>query len=279
MWAPEAARRATSPLGAHGCRYGGDAVRMRLTSGSPQRAEAPLGGSEGASGASVEPVRWRGRRLRLSKYYGDRGPTDCMSSLPDDVNGLWARQVSLGVRRIGHHACVLTGHASPRRHTTCRLKAVAVAGLVCVSVAVGGSAFAESKPTTAATRTLKATAIANATAWLTGTADDIKRYQGPECASTKQREPSAAEEAAALDKLRAPWVKRMGRPLKTIKIQGARVRNVTAVSGEAEVEYDLPSAVVGNYNWVTFERHDGKWKVADCRLPFSGNSQSALPAT
>src|SRR5215213_4861064 len=99
MWAPEAARRATSPLGPHGCRYGGDAVRMRLTSGSPQRAEAPLGGSEGASGASVEPVRWRGRRLRLSKYYGDRGPTDCMPSLrsplnerlladetPDDVN-------------------------------------------------------------------------------------------------------------------------------------------------------------------------------------------------
>jgi hypothetical protein len=50
------------------------------------------------------------------------------------------------------------------------------------------------------------------------------------------------------------------------------------MSGEAEVEYDLPSAVVGNYNWVTFKRHKGRWKVADCHLPFSGNAQSAVPA-
>ncbi|HEY3673105.1 MAG TPA: hypothetical protein VGN51_19370 [Acidimicrobiia bacterium] len=53
---------------------------------------------------------------------------------------------------------------------------------------------------------------------------------------------------------------------------------MTATSGEAEVEYD-PAAVMGNYNWVTFKRHDGKWKVADCRLPFSGSSQSAVPVT
>ncbi len=151
---------------------------------------------------------------------------------------------------------------------------------MCGSIAANDpAAVADSKPTTTATRTLKATAIANAKAWLTGTADDIKRYQGPECASTKQTDPSPAEEAAALKKLRAPWAQRMGRPLKTIKVQGAQVRNVTATSGEAEVEYDLPAAVVGNYNWVTFKRRGGRWKVSDCRLPFSGSVQQAVPAT
>jgi hypothetical protein len=150
--------------------------------------------------------------------------------------------------------------------------------VICVSVGVRNlAAVAESKPSTSATRTLKAAAIANAKAWLTGTVDDIKKYQGPEC-SSKQTDASPAEEAAALKKLRAPWAQRMGRPLAAIKIQGVQVRNVTATSGEAEVEYDLPSAVVGNYNWVTFKRHNGRWKVADCHLPFSGNAQSAVPA-
>ncbi len=151
---------------------------------------------------------------------------------------------------------------------------------MCGSIAADDrAAGADSKATTTGTRALEATAIANAKAWLTGTADDIKRYQGPECASTKPADLSPAEEAAALKKLRAPWAARMGQPLKTIKIQGAHVRNVTATSGEAEVEYDLPAAAVGNDNWVAFKRHDGRWKVADCRLPFSGSVQQAVPAT
>ena len=102
----------------------------------------------------------------------------------------------------------------------------------------------------------------------------------PECTSKKkQSDLSSAEEATALKKRRGPWARHMVRPLKKIVIQGARLRNVTATSGDAEVEYDLPTAVAANDNWVTFKRHNGKWKVADCRLPFGGNSQSAVPVT
>jgi hypothetical protein len=125
--------------------------------------------------------------------------------------------------------------------------------------------------------TLEAAAIANAKAWLTGTVDDIKKFQGPEC-SSKHDDATPAKEAAELAKLRAPWAQRMGRALKSIKVLGAQVRNVTAASGEAEVEYNVPDSVVGTSNWVTFERHHGSWQVSDCRPPFGGNVQSAVPA-
>jgi hypothetical protein len=127
--------------------------------------------------------------------------------------------------------------------------------------------------------TLEAAAIANAKAWLTGTVDEIKRHQGPECSSRKGAATARTHEAAALRKLRAGWAQRMGRPLKNVRVLGAQARNVTATSGEAEVEYNLPDSVVGNYNWVTFKRHGGSWQVSDCRLPFGGNAQSAVPAT
>jgi hypothetical protein len=53
------------------------------------------------------------------------------------------------------------------------------------------------------------------------------------------------------------------------------VRNVTDTSGEAEVQYDLPASAVGNDNWVTFERHNGHWKVSDCHAPIGGSSSSS----
>ena len=66
-----------------------------------------------------------------------------------------------------------------------------------------------------------------------------------------------------------------GRPLDAIKMQGVLTRNVTSTSGEAEVQYDLPRELAGNDNWVSYEVHDGQWKVADCHAPIGGNSQSA----
>ena len=64
------------------------------------------------------------------------------------------------------------------------------------------------------------------------------------------------------------------------KIAGVSVRNVTAKTGEAEVRYDLPVAVTGNDDWVTYGLIDGKWKVQDCRAPIGGDSgfsSSAAP--
>jgi hypothetical protein len=63
------------------------------------------------------------------------------------------------------------------------------------------------------------------------------------------------------------------------KINGVSTRNVTGKTGEAEVRYDLPVAVTGNDNWVTYELVGGKWKVQDCHGPFGGSSSSGSAAT
>jgi hypothetical protein len=73
---------------------------------------------------------------------------------------------------------------------------------------------------------------------------------------------------------RAVMRKYYGRPLDKIKITRVVVRNVTSTTGEALVEYDLPSAVVGNDNWVSYTVHDGRWKVSDCHAPIGGSSSS-----
>ncbi len=198
-------------------------------------------------------------------------------ALPTGTKTKLSQHVS---HQLGHNAQVVLNNASTRRRTTRLAAAITIAGLICVSIAVDGlTAAAESKPTVTAASTLEATAIASAKAWLTGTADDIRKYQGPRCVSTTHSDASPAQEAAALKKARALWAQSMGRPLKTIKILGAQVRNLTATSGEAEVAYDLPTAVAGNDNWVGFKRYNGRWKVADCHMPFGGNAEKAVPAT
>jgi len=80
---------------------------------------------------------------------------------------------------------------------------------------------------------------------------------------------------AELRQLRGNIQRLIGVAPSAIKTRGVRVRNVTARSGEAEVQYDAPPAVVGNDNWVTYELHGGRWKVADCYAPIGGNSSSA----
>jgi hypothetical protein len=180
-----------------------------------------------------------------------------------------------------------------RRRVTSAFVVFSISGLLVVLIVVatsgGGSESvrlppAQSNGTTtpspnprAAKTALKATAAANAKAWLTGTPEDIKRLQGPECVSTESS-PHWPRDLPAFSTFRTV-LNQVGRSPGTIKIVGVRVRNVTATSGEAEVEYNLPAAVVGNSNWVTFKRLDGRWKVADCRLPFNGDVQNSLSLT
>ncbi len=69
--------------------------------------------------------------------------------------------------------------------------------LVLVVVAGAGPvAVAESKPASV-TSSLKAAAEANAKAWLSGTPDEIKKFQGPECTSKKSVDVTSAEKAVS----------------------------------------------------------------------------------
>ena len=67
----------------------------------------------------------------------------------------------------------------------------------------------------------------------------------------------------------------IGVPLDHIRVLGVQVRQATATSGQAEVEYDLPASVVGNDNWVTYQVQNGHWKETNCHAPIGGESQSA----
>ena len=124
---------------------------------------------------------------------------------------------------------------------------------------------------------LRTAARAYANAYLTGAIDDIVNLEGPECLTGVKPTPALERRAGAA--LRAKLQRYLGVVPSSVKIRGVRTRNVTATSGEAEVEYDLPVSAVGNYNWVTYELHSGKWKVADCNAPIGGSGSSSSVAT
>ena len=63
-------------------------------------------------------------------------------------------------------------------------------------------------------------------------------------------------------------------PLDRIRITSVQLRQVTATSGQAQVDYDLPFTVVGNDNWVTYQYLNGQWKETNCHAPIGGDSQS-----
>jgi hypothetical protein len=109
---------------------------------------------------------------------------------------------------------------------------------------------------------------------LTGTPQDIVSLQGPECAPPTSSTFNEQVAEAELRQLRGQMQLRFGRAPSAIKIRGVLVRNVTARSGDAEVQYDLAQSVVGNDNWVTYELTDSQWKVADCHAPIGGTSSS-----
>jgi hypothetical protein len=129
------------------------------------------------------------------------------------------------------------------------------------------------------TADLRATALAWAHAFLIGSAADMKALQGPECTSPSEPTIAASTVSMYLRGMRVGMQAHFGLPLDKIRIRGVVVRNVTATTGDALVEYDLPAAVVGNDDWVSYAVHAGRWKVADCHAPIGGESTSTKSAT
>jgi hypothetical protein len=161
--------------------------------------------------------------------------------------------------------------------------------LVHCDVGCGGSSHPASVPRTTSTTALslgearaglRAAGLAWAKAYLTGTPEAIAALQGPECAGRGITPANRSAAVAEVEHLREGIKRFTGVSPNEIKIRGVRTRNVTATSGEAEVEYALPQAATGNDNWVTYELRQGQWKIADCGPPIGGSSVSATtPAT
>jgi hypothetical protein len=153
----------------------------------------------------------------------------------------------------------------------CLLALLLVLCAACGSDSTGSSAPASSRnPGTAG---LRAAARAWSDAFLTGTVADIRNMEGASCQSgTPTLNPTLLE--GYLRGMRAEMERHVGVPLGSIRSTGVLVRNVTAITGEAEVEYALPPSVVGNDNWVTYQYQRGQWKETNCHAPIGGASQS-----
>ncbi len=87
-------------------------------------------------------------------------------------------------------------------------------------------------------------------AFLTGTVADIRSMEGASCLSTPTVPSQVA--TAYLRAQRREMEHYLGVPITSITIERIQVRDVTATTGEAEVHYSLPVAVVGNDNWVAY---------------------------
>jgi hypothetical protein len=134
-----------------------------------------------------------------------------------------------------------------------------------------------SLPTEKGTLGLREAARAWSQAFLTGTVSNIHSMEGASCLSTPTVAPTVVE--AYLKAERTEMVHDLGVPLASIKIRGVQIRDVTATTGEAEVQYALPASVVGNDNWVSYGYQDGQWKVTNCHAPIGGESSSASAST
>ena len=156
---------------------------------------------------------------------------------------------------------------------------LALASVLCAACASGSTA--SSPPASSqdpGTAGLRAAARAWSDAFLTGTVADIRNIEGASCLSgTPTFSPALLE--AYLRGMRAEMEHHLGVPLSSIRITGVQVRNITATTGEAEVEYALPPSVVGNDNWVTYQYHGGQWKETNCHAPIGGESQPSAAST
>lgn len=108
--------------------------------------------------------------------------------------------------------------------------------------------------------------------FLTGTVASIRSMEGAPCLSTPTVSPAVVE--GYLKAQRVEMERYLGVPLASIRIKGVQVRDATATTGDAEVQYALPASVVGNDNWVSFGYEDGRWKVTNCHAPIGGESSS-----
>lgn len=120
---------------------------------------------------------------------------------------------------------------------------------------------------------LQSAAISWAHAFLTGSAVDIYKMEGTECRTNTNPNSSAA--TSYLRGMRVQMERYLGEPLASIKVTGVQVRNFSATSGEAEVQFDLPANKIGNDNWVTYGYEDGQWKVSNCHAPIGSESSSS----
>ncbi len=150
--------------------------------------------------------------------------------------------------------------------------------VLCAACSTGASSHtSQGSPTDTGTPGLRQAARVWSKAFLTGTVANIRSMEGASCLSTPTLAPTVVE--GYLRALRAEMEHSLGVPLASIRIKGVQVRDVTATTGDAEVQYALPASVVGNDNWVSYGYQDGQWKVTDCHAPIGGESSFPSAST
>lgn len=152
----------------------------------------------------------------------------------------------------------------------------AIGGLAALSVAsIATPAWAGSTgaPTDPGIEGLRAAAIAWSHAVFTGTVADILNMEGAQCRTGKPA--SSALRNAYLRGMRAALRAHLRTPLRDVRITGVETRDVTATTGDADVEFGLPASVVGNDNWVSYGYQRGAWRVTNCHYPIGGESTSS----
>jgi len=147
-----------------------------------------------------------------------------------------------------------------------------MAGALTACCGCGANASHSSLNATSTTNSPPATIQAAATAWskayLTGTVADIQAMEGYQCSNHPSLSPAVL--SAYLNAERAALANNLGTPVRMLRITGVLTRNVTATQGEAEVQYNLPAARVGNDSWVSYQIQNGRWKETNCHAPIGG---------
>ena len=116
---------------------------------------------------------------------------------------------------------------------------------------------------------LKHTALAYASATLSGSLGAVEAVLSPECRSSDH------VTAESLPFARSMWESLMGVSFASVHPTGVRVRDLTTTGAQAEVEYNTPKA--GNSNWVTYVPHKGQWLVGgQCAMPVGGYESSTF---
>jgi hypothetical protein len=172
---------------------------------------------------------------------------------------------------------------------TCRAIAGFAIGIVIVA-GCGGNAETVATPVDSVSATtttiagpspqevndLRATAIASAEAWLTGTLHDIVAARHGGCGSPEVPAPDVDDPSWApmIRTMRANFEHQMGVSFASITIRGVLLRSLTATSGEADVQYDLPDSVAGNDNWIRYKFNGVEWTPIDCFPPIGGTVKS-----
>jgi hypothetical protein len=159
-------------------------------------------------------------------------------------------------------------------------RTISVASLAVLCVTISSAMASGSPPGSPSEKGivgLRAAAVAWAHAVFTGTVADIKGMEGSQCRSGPHYSPTVLNEY--LRGMRSGLQRTLGTPLGLIRIIGVQTRNVTATTGDADVLYALPAAVVGNDNWVTYGYQHGKWRVTSCHYPIGGESVSSSAST